>query len=328
MTNKKRKPTDVGREVIEIEAEAVARLVDRIDRDFERAVELIAQCSGRVVVTGMGKSGLISQKIASTLASTGTPANFLHPAEALHGDLGMVTGDDLVLVVSRSGETGEIVQLMYAFFHLGTKVVALVGRKESTLASMADVALDASVDREACSLDLAPTASTTAALAMGDALAIALMERKGFERDDYALLHPSGALGKRLHLRVRQIMHARDQLPVVKVDSDVKSTLLEISQKRLGVAIVMADNGELAGIITDGDLRRAFEQDGHIMDRTAESLMTKDPKWVSEDTPAIQALEIMEEFSITSLFVYKDDRFSGIPAGIVHIHDILKSGLT
>lgn len=327
MTKKKPKSAEIGREVIRIEAEAVSRLVNRIDKNFDQAVELILDCHGRVVVTGMGKSGLISQKIASTLASTGTPAYFLHPAEAVHGDLGMVTQGDLVLVVSRSGETFEIVELMYAFRRLGTPVVAIVGRTESTLASMADIALDVSVDKEACTLDLAPTASTTATLAMGDALAVALMERRGFQRDDYAMLHPSGSLGKRLHLRVREIMHKGDELPVVRIETDVKSALLEISDKRLGVAVVMAENGELAGIITDGDLRRAFEKDGHITDRTAESLMTRNPKWVTDDTLAIQALEIMEEHSITSLFVYKDGRFGGMPDGLVHIHDILKSGI-
>ena len=275
----------------------------------------------------MGKSGLISQKIASTLASTGTLAQFLHPTEAVHGDLGMVTKKDIVLAISNSGETHEIIQLMPAFSRLGLKVIAFVGRKESTISSKADVAIDISVEREACTLDLAPTASTTATLAMGDALAIALLEKRGFQRDDYALLHPSGSLGKKLLLTVKEIMHAGDRLPVVSVSSDVKSTLLTVSEKRLGVAIVMTDDGELAGIITDGDLRRAFEKDNSILDKTAEALMTRNPKWVTEDTLAINALEIMEKYSITSLFVYEDSRSNGLPDGIVHIHTILKSGI-
>ena len=317
----------VGREVIAIEAEAVLKLKDRIDENFDRAVELIYECQGRVVVTGMGKSGLISQKIASTLASTGTPSQFIHPGEAVHGDLGMVTGDDLVLAISNSGETHEIIELMPAFARLGVKVLAFVGRNESTIASMVDVTIDTSVEREACTLDLAPTASTTATLAMGDALAIALLEKRGFQREDYALLHPSGSLGKKLLLTVKEIMHRGEELPVVTVNTNVKSTLLEVSEKRLGVAIVMTEDGKLGGIITDGDLRRSFEKNDNILDKTAESLMTENPKRITEDTLAINALEIMEKYSITSLFVYKDDHRDGTPDGIVHIHDILKSGI-
>ena len=317
----------IGREVIRIEADAVSNLEKHVDKKFNKAVELIFKCQGRVVVTGMGKSGLISQKIASTLASTGTPALFVHPGEALHGDLGMVTKRDIVLVISNSGETHEIVQLLPAFSRLGIKVVALVGVKESSIASMADAAIDISVEREACTFDLVPTASTTATMAMGDALAIALLEKRGFQREDFALLHPSGSLGKKLLLTVKEIMHTGDELPVVTVTADVKSTLLEVSEKRLGITIVMTNDGKLAGIITDGDLRRAFEKDDKILDRTADSIMTLNPKRISEDTLAIHALEIMEEHSITSLFVFKDKKSDGKPDGIVHIHDILKSGV-
>lgn len=324
----KNKNIEIGREVLRIEAEAVSKLVDRVDEKFDQAVELIYRCHGRVVVTGMGKSGLIANKIASTLASTGSAAQFLHPGEALHGGLGVVKENDLVLVISKSGETREIVELLPAFSRLGTKVIALVGRRESTIGSEADVTIDTSVDREAGTLELVPTASTTATLAMGDALAIAVLEKRGFRSEDFALLHPSGTIGKRLLLKVNQIMHSGDDLPVVTVDMDVKSTLLEISEKRLGVAIVMTRDGKLAGIITDGDLRRAFEKNDHIFDKTAQSLMAKDPKWIADDTLAIRALEIMEEHSITSLFVYKDGIFGRRPDGVVHIHDILQSGVS
>lgn len=317
----------VGREVLRIEAEAVSKLQDRLDESFDRAVELIFRCQGRVVVTGMGKSGLISQKIASTLSSTGTPSQFLHPGEAIHGDLGMVTRKDIILVISNSGETHEIVQLMPAFSRLGTPVIALVGRKQSSIAAQATVVIDTGVEREACTLDLAPTASTTATLAMGDALAVALLERRGFQQEDFALLHPGGSMGKRLLLTAKEIMHTGDELPVVSVDADVKSTLLTISEKRLGVAIVVDRKNKLAGIITDGDIRRALEKDNNILDKTANSLMTRNPKWVTQTTLAISALEIMEKYSITSLFVYKDNRYGGLPDGVIHIHDILKLGI-
>jgi len=322
-----RKNIEIGREVIQIEADAVSKLKERVDKNFDRAVELIYQCKGRVVVTGMGKSGLISQKIASTLSSTGTPAMFVHPVEAVHGDLGMVTKKDIVLAISNSGKTPEIIHLMPAFSRLGITVIAMVGLKASTISSMADVTIDISVEREACTLDLAPTASTTATLAMGDALSIALLEKRGFQREDFALLHPSGSIGKKLLLTVKEIMHTGDELPVVKVNTDVKSTLLEVGEKRLGIAIVLTNNKKLAGIITDGDLRRAFEKDDQILFKTAESIMTRKPKWITEDTLAIKALEIMEEHSITSLFVYKSNKFGCLPDGIVHIHDILKSGV-
>ncbi len=250
----------VGKEVIQIEADAVAQLADRIDEQFNQAVECIFNCGGRVIVSGMGKSGLISQKIASTLASTGTPAQFVHPGEAIHGDLGMITDKDIVLAVSNSGETHELIQLMPAIRRLGVSVIGLVGRRESTVSSMVDIVIDTSVEREACTLDLAPTASTTAMLAMGDALAVALLEKRGFQREDFALLHPGGTLGKQLLLTVREIMHSGDDLPIVARDADVKSALLTMSEKRLGVAIVLDDDGNLAGIITDGDIRRALEK--------------------------------------------------------------------
>ena len=317
----------IGREVIRIEAEAVSNLTKCVDKNFDRAVELIFTCKGRVVVTGMGKSGLISQKIASTLASTGTPAMFVHPVEALHGDIGMVTKDDIILAISNSGETHELIQLMPVFSRLGVNVIVMVGLKKSTLASVADVAIDIGVEHEACTLDLVPTASTTATLAMGDALSIALLEKRGFQRDDFALLHPSGSLGRKLLLTVKEIMHTGDELPMVTVNTDVKSTLLEVSEKRLGISIVKTEQGQLAGIITDGDLRRALEKDDDILLKTAESIMTGKPIWITEDMLAINALEIMEKHSITSLLVYRNQKGGDLPDGIVHIHDVLKSGI-
>ncbi len=321
------KNINVGKEVIRIEAEAVKNLQNRIDSSFDEAVNLIFNCKGRVIVTGMGKSGLISQKIASTLASTGTPAQFIHPGEAIHGDLGMITQNDIVLAISYGGETLEIVQMMPAISRLGVKVIVFVGRMNSTITDKADVVINTSVDREACTLDLAPTASTTATMAMGDALAVALLEKRGFQQEDFALLHPGGSLGKKLLLTVKEIMHRVDELAIVDVDMDIQSTLLTISAKRLGVAIVTENNGKLSGIITDGDIRRGLEQGGDIFAKTAEFLMTKNPKWVTEDTLAINALEKMEKYSITSLFVYKDKKNDRLPNGIVHIHDILKSGI-
>lgn len=321
------KNIQVGREVIRIEADAVSQLTNRIDERFDQAVKLIFNCDGRVIVSGMGKSGLISQKIASTLASTGTPAQFVHPGEAIHGDLGMITEKDILLAVSNSGETHELLQLMPAIRRLGVSVIGLVGRRESSVSSTVDVVIDTSVEMEACTLDLVPTASTTAMLAMGDALAVALLEKRGFQREDFALLHPGGVLGKQLLLTVSEIMHSGDELPIVDRDSDVKSALLTMSEKRLGVAIVLDDDGNLTGIITDGDIRRALEKSDAILEETAEFLMTPNPKWVSQDTLAINGLEIMEKYSITSLFVYEDEANNRKPIGIVHIHDILKAGI-
>ena len=317
----------VGRNVIQIESEALAALAGRIGDDFHKAVEMIYDRGGRVVVTGVGKSGLISQKIASTLASTGTPAQFIHPSEARHGDIGMVTSSDTALVVSNSGETYEILQLLPVFERLGLPVIALVGRIDSTIGKKAELALDVSVEREACTLELAPTASTTATLAMGDAIAIALLEKRGFKEEDFALLHPAGSLGKKLLLTVSEIMHSGDDLPIVPVTADVKSALLTMSEKRLGVAVV-GDDGTLIGIVTDGDIRRGLEKEEDLLSRTADSLVqSEEPRWVTSDTLAINALEIMEKHAITSLFVYKHEKRNSSPNGLVHIHDILRAGV-
>ena len=326
--SKNKQNIDIGRNVVQIESEALTLLAKRIGEDFDKAVELVFDRSGRVVVTGMGKSGLISQKIASTFASTGTPAQFIHPSEAVHGDIGMVTSQDTALAVSNSGETYEIIQLLPIFARLNVPVIALVGRTDSTIGNKADIALDVSVEREACTLELAPTASTTATLAMGDALAIALLEKRGFKTEDFAQLHPAGSLGKKLLLTVQEIMHSGDDLPIVTDSTDVKSTLLTISEKRLGVAVVLNDEGQLCGIITDGDIRRAFEKDSDLFNKTAESLvLSKEPRWVSADTLAINALKIMEKHAITSLLVYESEKKDLAPNGLVHIHDILKAGV-
>ncbi|MBH31118.1 MAG: D-arabinose 5-phosphate isomerase [Candidatus Marinimicrobia bacterium] len=326
--NNKSSNAKIGRNVIQIESEALIALADRIGDDFNKAVEMVYERGGRVVVSGVGKSGLISQKIASTLASTGTPAQFIHPSEARHGDIGMVTSSDTALVVSNSGETYEILQLLPLFEQLGLPVIALVGRMDSTIGRKSELALDVSVEREACTLELAPTASTTATLAMGDAIAIALLEKRGFKEEDFALLHPAGSLGKKLLLTVNEIMHSGDDLPIVSVTTDVKSALLTMSEKRLGVAIVVGDDDRLIGIVTDGDIRRGIEKDDDLLNKTAESLVqSEEPRWVTSDTLAINALEIMEKHAITSLLVYENEKCDSAPDGLVHIHDILRIGV-
>ena len=317
----------IAKEVIRIEAEAVSQIEERIDDQFESAIQKIIQCNGRLIVSGMGKSGLISQKIASTMASTGTPSHFVHPAEATHGDLGMITGDDILLIVSNSGETMELIQILPSLKKKGVTIIGLIGRQNSTLAKGSDIYLDTSVDKEACTLDLAPTASTTATLAMGDALAVSLLELRGFNKEDFAELHPGGILGKRLLLTIDHLTHKGDDIPFISSSSSIKDALFNISEKGLGLTGVVGDDDNLIGIITDGDIRRGLEKVGDdILHKTAEFLMSKDPKWVSSDTLAISALELMEKYSITSLFVFSDQSLKR-PDGIVHIHDILRSGI-
>jgi len=317
----------VAKRVIEIEAEAVSLIGDRIDANFESAVQTILQCTGRLIVSGMGKSGLISQKIASTMASTGTPSHFVHPGEATHGDLGMITKEDVVLIVSNSGETMELIQILPALQKKGVTIIGLIGRQDSTLSEQSDIYLDTSVEKEACTLDLAPTASTTATLAMGDALAVSLLELRGFNKEDFAELHPGGMLGKRLLLTLDQLTHTGDTIPFVNQSASIKEALLVISEKGLGMTGVLNDDGEMVGIITDGDIRRGLENSGNdLFDQTAELIMSENPKWVTSDTLALSALELMEKHAITSLFVYSDPSLKK-PDGIVHIHDILKTGV-
>lgn len=324
---KKSNNISVAKKVLKIEAEAVSSLINKLDDRFDLAVDAIRHCPGRVIVTGMGKSGLISQKIAATLSSTGTPAHFMHPAEARHGDLGMVTKNDIILVISNSGETYELIQIIPAFRRLGIKVIGMIGRQHSTLTSQVDINIDTSVDQEADTLELAPTASTTATLAMGDALAVALLENRGFKAEDFAMLHPGGTLGKRLLLTVKEIMHKGDEIPMVMESTPLSEALLVMTEKGLGVTGVKNDQNIITGIITDGDIRRGLEKAGNkIFDEKAGEIQSKNFKWIADSTLAVNALEVMEKFNITSLFVFTDEN-KNLPNGIVHIHDILKTGI-
>jgi len=315
-----------ARRVIRTEAEALLAMADRIDVEFERAVELILESRGRVVVSGMGKSGLIGQKIASTMASTGTPAFFLHPAEGIHGDLGMIMTGDVVIAISNSGETEEVLRILPTIKRLGARLVAMSGNGASALARSSDVFLDVSVAEEACPLGLAPTASTTATLAMGDALAVALLVKRGFRAEDFAIFHPGGSLGKKLLLRVEDLMHTGEALPLVSENTLMKDALFEITAKALGVTGVRSEDGALKGVITDGDLRRALEKGYDILSQRAAELMKLNPKRIKRQELAAAALQIMEHNSITSLFVFEDDS-SSIPCGIIHLHDILRAGI-
>ena len=315
---------DVGRRVLDIEARAVQALVQRLDGGFSEAVDLLYQCKGKAVVSGMGKSGLIGQKIAATMASTGTPSFFLHPAEGLHGDLGMLARRDVLIAISNSGETQEILQLLPFMERMGIPVVAVVGRKNSTLAKNSAVALDVSVEEEACPMGLAPTASTTAALAMGDALAVALLEKRGFKEQDFAQFHPGGTLGRRLLVKVRDLMHRGQELPQVQDTVLASVAILEMSAKKLGMTTVVDRAGALLGVITDGDLRRFLEQGGDFSKITAGSLASRRPKLIGPDELAAKAVEMMERYSITTLVV--SDNAKRI-AGVVHLHDLLKHGI-
>ncbi len=317
-----------ARRVLKIEAEAVAALIERIDDNFEHAVEMILRCKGRVAVTGMGKSGLIGKKIAATLASTGTPALFLHPAEGIHGDLGMVTRGDTVIALSNSGETEEISRMLPSLKRLGIRIIALTGNPESTLAKNSDVVINVGVKEEACPLGLAPTASTTAALAMGDALAVALLDKKGFKEEDFACFHPGGTLGKKLLLHVKDLMHIDNDVPVVTATTLIKDAIYEISSKKMGITAVVNDSGKLVGVISDGDLRRWMEKTEktgeNLLSKRAEDIMTRKPKIVNKEALAAEAVAIMEKKSITCLIVADA---ASRPEGVIHLHDLLKAGV-
>jgi arabinose-5-phosphate isomerase len=314
----------VGRRVLEVEAEAVRGLIDRLGEGFVCAVEILRGCRGRVVLTGMGKSGFIAKKIAATLASTGTPALFLHPAEGVHGDLGMVIRGDVVMAISNSGETEELIQLLPAFKRLGVRLIALAGNPESTLARESDVVLNVGVAMEACPLNLAPTASTTAALAMGDALAVALLESRGIREEDFALIHPGGTLGRKLLLKVEDLMHGGDGLPLVNQGVPMREAIPIISGKRLGMAAVAGDEGRLVGIITDGDLRRALQRWPDLLDQPVHAVMTRGPKCIAKSELAARAVQIMEQQAITSLLIVDG---AGRPEGVIHLHDLLRAGV-
>ncbi len=313
-----RSPREVARQVIEIEAAAVAGLLPQLDGSFDRAVALLLGASGRVVCTGMGKSGLVLQKIAATLSSTGTPAFFLHPAEAVHGDLGAIVPGDVVLAASFSGTTEELLRLVSTLKRLGTPLVAITGSPKSPLARHAEVHLTAAIDQEACPLNLAPTASTTATLALGDALAMALLEARGFTQEDFALLHPAGRLGKRL-LTAEQVMHGGDALPAVTLETPMREAIYEMTRKGLGITAVVDDGGKLAGCISDGDLRRLLAEDEGLLSRTAGQCMKAAPRTIAPGELAPAALQKMEQHRITSLFVCEA---SGKLLGIVHLHDL------
>ncbi|MBN2645167.1 MAG: KpsF/GutQ family sugar-phosphate isomerase [Desulfuromonadaceae bacterium] len=313
-------------QTLEIEAQAVLALKERIGDAFCDAISLMAECQGRVVITGMGKSGLICQKIAATMASTGTPAFFLHPAEGIHGDLGMLMKGDVVLAVSNSGETEEILRILPVIKRLGLKLITMSGNPASTLSRAGDVSLDISVDREACPLGLAPTASTTATLAMGDALAIALLRIHEFKPEDFALFHPGGALGKRLLLRVDDLMHRDQAVPLVSLQTTVKEALFEITHKKLGVTGIVDRDGGLVGVFTDGDLRRCLEGCLSCLEGSIESVMCRHPKRILRHNLAAKALQRMEEYQITSLFVFEQEE-DRVPVGIIHLHDLLKAGV-
>jgi arabinose-5-phosphate isomerase len=313
---------ELARKVLRIEAGAILGLVDRIDAVFTGAVDLLFGCRGRVLLTGMGKSGLIGRKIAATLSSTGTSAFFLHPADAIHGDLGALQPDDVVVALSYGGETGEILRLLETIRRVGARMVAITGFPDSTLGLAADVTLDCRVNEEACPLNLAPTASTTAALALGDALAMALLVRKGFRQEDFANLHPGGKLGKRL-MRLEQLMHAGGDLPAVVEGTAMCDVIYEMSRKGLGMTCVVDPQGRLAGIITDGDLRRHMT-DTRVLEQTARDVMTRGPVTVGRKMLAVEALNMMERRKITSLVVVSPD---GRAEGVVHLHDLWRTEL-
>jgi len=316
---------NIAKRVLKIEADAVLALIERLNSNFEKAVEIIYRSKGRVVVTGMGKSGLVGKKIAATLASTGTPAFFLHPAEASHGDLGMVTSNDVIIAISNSGETEELAGLIPFLKRFNVSLISMTGSPNSTLSKAADVNLDISIKEEACPLGIVPTASTAATMAMGDALAVALLTKRGFNEEDFAFFHPGGSLGKKLFIKVGDLMHTGDALPVISPDTSMTGAVMEISSKRLGVAIVVDADRKILGIITDGDVRRGIEKWGKgFFDMSSEAVMTRNPKTISQEELAAKALSIMEKLSITSLAVPDEN---GRAVGIIHLHDILRKGI-
>ena len=311
---------DIAKKTIDEEINALGRLKDSIDENFEKAVDLILNCKGKVVITGIGKSGIIGKKISSTFSSTGTPSFFLHPAEAIHGDLGMVEKEDLILAISNSGETPELIAIIPILKRWGNKIISITNKKNSTLAKYSDVVLCLNVDKEACPLNLAPTSTSTATLVLGDALAVVLLTLRGFREEDFARFHPGGSLGKKL-MKVEHIM--RKDLPLSYTDAPLREAIIEMSEKGLGAVLIIDRNNDLVGIITDGDLRRFINKGESIDNSLAKDAMTKNPKTAEKDWYVLQALELMERYNITVLPVVENSK----PIGIVHIHDILKSGV-
>ncbi|MBI2565975.1 MAG: KpsF/GutQ family sugar-phosphate isomerase [Candidatus Schekmanbacteria bacterium] len=317
-----------ARQVLQIEARAIEALIPRLDHRFETAVRILYECRGRVIVTGMGKSGLIAKKVAATLASTGTPALFLHPGDAVHGDLGMVMREDAVVALSHSGETAELLNLLAVFKRWGVFVIVLTGCTTSTMAKFADVVLDVSIEQEACPLGLAPSASTTAALALGDALALTILERRGFGPEEFANFHPGGRLGRRL-LRVRDLAHWGEALPVVPEAAPMRDVLVTITEKSLGMTVVVDGDGKLSGIITDGDLRRAIRQSEHegarpLLELPASAVMSRRPKLIDADVLAAEAVPVMDRYVITALVIADE---LGRPWGVLKLQDLIREGI-
>lgn len=320
----KNKVISDARRVIQIERKALSSLEKRLNGSFADAVDLIYKCKGRVIVTGLGKSGIIAQKIVATLNSTGTPAIFLHSADSIHGDMGMIQKRDLVICISKSGDTYELIQLLLAIKQFDVKIISIVGDVDSKLKELSDVIIDASVDQEACPYNLAPTTSTTAALVIGDALAVALLKKKDFTKEEFAMLHPGGILGKKLLLRVGDLMVANGQIPKVKESTLFKDIVFEISSKRLGCTCVVDGKGKLKGIITDGDIRRTLQNFENVADIRAKDIMNKLPKTINENLLGETALELMEKYTITQLIITDKKK---TPTGVVHLHDLVKAGL-
>ncbi|MGA2669154.1 MAG: KpsF/GutQ family sugar-phosphate isomerase [Ignavibacteria bacterium] len=313
-----------AKKVIQLERKAILDLEKRLNGRFSDAVEIISKCKGRVIVTGIGKSGIIAQKIVATLNSTGTPAVFLHSADSIHGDMGMIREGDVVICISKSGDSTELVQLLTAIKNFNVKIISLVGDVDSQLNELSDIVIDASVKQEACPFNLAPTTSTTVALVLGDALAIALLKKKDFTKDEFAMLHPGGVLGKKLLLRVNDLMVRNSGIPVVKENTPFKDIVFEISSKRLGCTCVVDAKNKLKGIITDGDLRRLLQNHHDFSHISAKDVMNKNPKTINENMLGETALELMEKYAITQLIIIDKKK---VPIGVVHLHDLVKAGL-
>ena len=315
---------ELAKDVLDIEAKAILRLKNNIGDDFDKAVDILYNCKGRVIVTGMGKSGLIGKKIAATMSSTGTPAYFLHPAESTHGDSGVITRNDVIIAISNSGETQELLNLLPLIKRFGCEMIGMTGNLNSTLAKTSEVTLDISVEREACPLGKAPTASTTATLAMGDALAVCLMEKKGFTKEDFLMYHPSGKLGKGLTYKVRDLMITGDKMPVVSDDETFTDVINTISEYKLGMSMVVDSYRKLSGVLTDGDIRRTVIKYHDISKLRIKDVMTSNPKRITSDAYAASALNLMEKFSITALAVVDENN---VPVGVIHVHDLLRAGV-
>lgn len=318
------KINSLAKEVLDIEAKSILRLKDNIGVEFDKAIDILYNCKGRVIVTGMGKSGLIGKKIAATMSSTGTPTYFLHPAESTHGDSGVITRNDVIIAISNSGETQELLNLLPLIKRFGCEMIGMTGNLNSTLAKTSEVVLDISVEREACPLGKAPTASTTATLAMGDALAVCLMEKKGFTKEDFLLYHPSGKLGKGLTYKVRDLMITGDKMPLVSEGESFSEVIKTISDYKLGMAMVLDSDKKLAGVLTDGDIRRTVIKYPDTSDVKVKDVMTSNPKKITSDAYAASALNLMEKYSITALAVVDENN---IPVGVIHVHDLLRAGV-